>query len=202
MVTAEGLWTFSTATFERAGFTGGLGDPRGIAVSPDGSTIYVTDTNGNSVKAISASTGTVTATIGVGDLPWQIVVSANGKTAYVADPDSNAVSVIDTATDQVTDTISVLGDPDTLALTADGSQLWVGQASAAYVTLIDTSGDTVVGAASTWAAAHHCPATATSPPGSCSRPRRHRGHSGRPLEELIRVLPAWLVGKIQRAMKR
>jgi YVTN family beta-propeller protein len=51
--------------------------------SPDGTTIYVTNTDGNSVKVISAATGHVTATIGVGGLPWQIVVSANGKTAYV-----------------------------------------------------------------------------------------------------------------------
>lgn len=145
VVTADGLWTFSTATFKSTGFTGGLGDPRGVAVSPDGTTVYVTDTDGNSVKVISARTGHVTATIGVGDLPWQIVVSANGKTAYVADPDSNAVSVIDTATNKVTDTISVPGDPDTLGLTPDGSQLWVGQASLAYVTLVDTSGNTVVG---------------------------------------------------------
>lgn len=145
VVTAEGLWTFSTATLQKTGFTGGLGDPRGVAVSPDGTTIYVTDTDGNSVKVISAGTGKVTATIGVGDLPWQIVIAANGKTAYVADPDSNEVSVIDTATDQVTDTISVPGDPDTVALTPDGSQLWIGQASAAYVTLVDTAGDTVVG---------------------------------------------------------
>jgi YVTN family beta-propeller protein len=145
VVTAAGLWTFSTSTFRQTGFTGGLGDPRGVAVSPDGTTIYVTDTDGNSVQVISASTGQVTATIGVGELPWQIVISANGKAAYVADPDSNAVSVIDTATDQVTDTISVPGDPDTLGLTADGSQLWIGQASAAYVTLVDTSDNAVAG---------------------------------------------------------
>jgi YVTN family beta-propeller protein len=65
------------------------------AVSPDGTTIYVTDTDGNSVKAISASTGKVTATIGVGELPWQIVIAANGKAASVADPTRNAVSAVD-----------------------------------------------------------------------------------------------------------
>ncbi|HZZ50083.1 MAG TPA: YncE family protein [Pseudonocardia sp.] len=153
VVTADGLWTFSTATRKLTGFTGGLGDPRSIAasqhrsiaVSPDGKTLYVTDTDGNSVKVISASTGKVTATVGVGELPWQVVVSADGKTAYVANPDFDSVSVIDTTSDKVTDTIAVTGDPDTLALTPDGSQLWVGQRSAAYVTVIDTSGNSVVG---------------------------------------------------------
>jgi YVTN family beta-propeller protein len=145
VVTADGLYTFSTATRKLTGFTGGLGDPRGIAVAPSGGAVYVTDTTDNTVKVISASGGRVEKSIRVGELPWQVVVSADGKTAYVANPDSDSVSVIDTATGKVTDTIAVTGDPDTLALTPDGSQLWVGQRSAAYVTVIDTSGDSVVG---------------------------------------------------------
>jgi YVTN family beta-propeller protein len=130
-------------TLRLAGFTPGLGDPRSVAVAPDG-TLYVTDTNGDSVKVLSAA-GEVTATIGVGDLPWDIVVSADGKTAYVAGPDSDSVSVISTASNAVTATVSVPGDPDTLGLTPDGSQLWIGQASLAYVTLLDTKTATVVG---------------------------------------------------------
>ncbi len=52
VVTADGLSTFSTNTLSRTGFTPGLGDPRSVAVAPDG-TLYVTDTNGDSVKALS-----------------------------------------------------------------------------------------------------------------------------------------------------
>jgi YVTN family beta-propeller protein len=145
VLTADGLWTYSTKTRKVIRVTEGLGDPRSIAVAPNGSTLYVTDTSGNSVKAIAAATGQVTATIGVGDLPWQIVISADGKTAYVANPDSDSVSVIRTATNTVTATIGVPGDPDNLALTPDGSQLWVGQTSLAYVTLVRTADDSVVG---------------------------------------------------------
>jgi YVTN family beta-propeller protein len=145
VLTADGLWTYRTSNRKIVRVIGGLGDPRSVAVTPDGSTLYVTDTNGNSVKVISAATGKVTATVGVGELPWQIVISASGKTAYVANPDSDSVSVISTATNKVTDTINVPGDPDNLGLTPDGSQLWVGQTSLAYVTLIRTSDDSVVG---------------------------------------------------------
>ena len=143
VVTADGLWTFSTKTRSLTGFTPGLGDPRSVAVAPDG-TLYVTDTNGDSVAVLSPS-GHVTATIGVGQLPWDIVVSADGKTAYVANPDSDSVSVISTATNTVTATVSVSGDPNVLGLTPDGSQLWIGQVATAYVTLLDTKTDTVVG---------------------------------------------------------
>jgi YVTN family beta-propeller protein len=143
VVTADGLWTFSTKTLRQTGFTPGLGDPHSVAVAPDG-TLYVTDTNGNSVKVLSPA-GRVTATIGVGDLPWDVVVAADGKTAYVANPDSNSVSVISTTSNAVTATVSVPGDPDTLGLTPDGSQLWIGQASLAFVTLLDTKTAAVAG---------------------------------------------------------
>jgi len=145
VLTADGLWTYSTRTRKIVRVIRGLGDPRSIAVAPDGSTLYVTDTNGNSIKVITAATGKVTATIGVGELPWQVVIAADGKAAYVANPDSDSVSVISTATNKVTATITVPGDPDNLALTPDGSQLWVGQTSLAYVTLIRTANDSVVG---------------------------------------------------------
>lgn len=143
VATDDGLYAFSTKTLSVTGFTGGLGEPRSVAVAPDG-TVYVTDTDGDSVKVLSPA-GRVTATISVGDLPWDIVVSADGKTAYVASPDSDSVSVISTAASTVTATVSVPGNPDTLGLTPDGSQLWIGQASLAYVTLLDTKTDTVAG---------------------------------------------------------
>jgi YVTN family beta-propeller protein len=143
VVTADGLYAFSTKTLSRTGFTSGLGEPHSIAVAPDGK-LYVTDTDANSVKVLSPA-GQVTATIGVGELPWDIVVSADGKTAYVANPDSDSVSVISTAANAVTATIPVSGDPDTLGLTPDGSQLWIGQRSLAYLTLLNTKTATVVG---------------------------------------------------------
>ena len=142
VVTAAGLWTFSTKTLAVTGFIPGLGEPRSVAVAADG-TLYVTETDNDKVAVISG--GQVTATIGVGDLPWDVVLAADGKTAYVANPDSDCVSVISTATNTVTATVSVPGDPDTLGLTPDGSQLWIGQASLAYVTLLNTKTDAVTG---------------------------------------------------------
>jgi YVTN family beta-propeller protein len=146
VVTADGLWTFSTKSLSLSGFTPALGQPRSVAVAPNG-TLYVTDTNGDSVKVLSPA-GRVTATIAVGGMPWDVVVSADGKTAYVANPDSDSVSVISTVTNEVTSTVAVKGDPDTLGLTPDGSQLWIGQLSLAYVTLLDTKTATVVGSLS------------------------------------------------------
>jgi YVTN family beta-propeller protein len=145
VTTAAGLLIFSTATDRISGVISGLGDPHGIAVSPDGSTVYVTDTTDNVVDVIDAATNSVTASIPVGQLPWQLAVSHDGGTVYVADPDSNEVSVISAKTDTVTSTIPLSGGPDTLALTPNGSQLWVCGLTSAILTVVDTSNDSVVG---------------------------------------------------------
>jgi YVTN family beta-propeller protein len=144
VVTNDGLVTYSVADQRVIGFTGGIGIAHGIAVSPDGKTLYVTDSTGSSVKVIDARTGRVTGSISVGDTPWDDVISSNGSTLYVANMNSDSVSVISTATGKVTDTISITGDPDTLALTPDGSQLWVAQQTLAFVDVIDTSDNSLV----------------------------------------------------------
>jgi YVTN family beta-propeller protein len=145
VTTAQGLWIFDTASDVPVGFVYGLGDPHGVAVSPDGSTIYVTNTLHGVVDVISAASFQVTGTIPVGQLPWQLVVSSDGGTVYVANPDSDTISVISTANDSVTNTISLAGGPDTLALTPDGSQLWVCGITSAILTVFNTSDDSVVG---------------------------------------------------------
>ena len=43
--------------------------PDGVAITPDGSTAYVTNVNGNSVTPINLATGTPGTAIAVGDGP-------------------------------------------------------------------------------------------------------------------------------------
>ena len=73
----------------------GLGEPRSVAVSPDGQTVYVTATDSGAVAVINAANDTVTRTIKVGELPWQVVVSPkeNSIPFYVAAP----ISTVDLA---------------------------------------------------------------------------------------------------------
>jgi YVTN family beta-propeller protein len=88
---------------------GDLGNPEGVAVSPDG-TVYVTNTVKNLVDVISPATDHVKAAVRVGELPWQLAISSDGSRIYVADGDSNAISVISAASGKVTSTISDPGD--------------------------------------------------------------------------------------------
>jgi YVTN family beta-propeller protein len=80
----------------------GASSPSGVAVSPDGSKVYVTNGGFNTVSVIDTVTNTVIATIPVGLFPLGVAVSPDGSKVYVTNGGFNSVSVIDTATDAVT----------------------------------------------------------------------------------------------------
>ncbi len=97
------------------------GTPTQVAVSPDGTLAYVTNSGSKSVSVINTATNTVIATVGVGRTPTQVMVSPDGSRVYVANTGSKSVSVIDTATNTVVETIGVGGGPVALAVTSGGS---------------------------------------------------------------------------------
>jgi YVTN family beta-propeller protein len=72
-----------------------------LAITPDGSTLYVGNTGSatihSSVLVFSTATKTVTATIEM-PLPEGLAVSPNGKKLYITDPLHRAVSILQTAT--------------------------------------------------------------------------------------------------------
>jgi YVTN family beta-propeller protein len=78
--------------------TGGANVPFGIAVTPDGKRLYVTNTASNIVSVIDTMTASVVATVAVGMLPVAVTITPDGTLAYVANRNSNTVSVIDTTT--------------------------------------------------------------------------------------------------------
>ncbi len=85
--------------------------PLGVAVSPDGSKVYVTNAFSNTVWVIDTATNTVSATIPVGFTPVGVAINPDGSKVYVANLNGNTVSVIDTATNTVIAMIQVGSQP-------------------------------------------------------------------------------------------
>jgi YVTN family beta-propeller protein len=85
--------------------------PAGLAVSPDGSEVYVVNLNGNLVTVIDTSSNTPDDTIAVGSAPVAVAFSPDGDKAYVANnsPFSNNLSVIDTATREALNPLGGIG---------------------------------------------------------------------------------------------
>ena len=125
--------------------------PTSLAVSADGSTVYVTDAQSNAISVINASTRTVTATIPAGASPQSVIISPDGATLYVAgsgnssNDEAGTITMISTATDGITGTIS-MGDgagAAAVALSPDGGTAYVANADSNAVSVIDLTTDTV-----------------------------------------------------------
>jgi hypothetical protein len=72
----------------------GLGDPRGVALSPDGSTAYVTGMGSSNVVAISLATGGRIAMGESGEGPTGIVLDAAGDRLFTLNRFDGSVSVL------------------------------------------------------------------------------------------------------------
>ncbi|MER6363239.1 YncE family protein [Kitasatospora sp. NPDC001527] len=113
VATAEGVAVVDTATRTRTALiphttrTGPVttgeyrGGGMGLALSPDGSRIYVgvNVPGGNgTLEVVDTATRTVTQVVPVGRRPFDVDVSADGRSVYVTDHDSFDVTVVATDT--------------------------------------------------------------------------------------------------------
>lgn len=117
--------------------------PLGMAISPNGLRVYVTNFGSGSVSVIDTTTNTVTATVKVGSGPRGVEVTPNGLYVYVINYGDGTVSVIDTASNTVVHTITGLASPAGVGFSVDGLHAYVGDQRANAVLVIDTTSNTV-----------------------------------------------------------
>jgi YVTN family beta-propeller protein len=119
-------------------------DPRALAITPDGTTIYVTNYQSGTVTPIRTATNTALAPIRVGGNPWAIAIAPDGKTAYVADTQSGTVTPIRTASNTALAPIRVGRNPLAIAITPDGKTAYVLNNGSGTVTPIRTATSTAL----------------------------------------------------------
>jgi phospholipase C len=137
-VDAGGVAIIDTSTFAFVSALVSETNPYGIASTPDGSKIYVTESGTNLVSSfevaslVGATAKQAGTTIVVGVYPHGVTVSPDGARAYVANtgPDagpggSDTVSAIKVSTDTVVDTFTVGQAPQIIAVSPDSSKLFV-----------------------------------------------------------------------------
>ena len=89
--------------------------PAGLAVSSDGTLLFVAQQDSGSVAVLSMANKSTLATVQVGSRPVDVTMSRDGSSAYVANSGSNNVSVIRVADHVVLATISVGTGPEAIA---------------------------------------------------------------------------------------
>ncbi|MED4782264.1 YncE family protein [Brevibacillus choshinensis] len=122
-----------------------VGDnPLGVAITPDGSRVYVTNSFGHTVSVISTATNTeILPRISVGDFPFGIAITPDGTRAYVTNLNGNNVSVINIATNsEIFPRIPVGLNPVAIAITSDGSRAYVTNSFSDNISVIKISTNT------------------------------------------------------------
>jgi large repetitive protein len=111
---------FSTSNFQPiTEFLTGTVNPFGLAVSPNGSELYVAS-QGDNKAYIYSTDGSLIKSITLGTNPADVAFEPNGNLAYVTNLDSSTVSVIDVETSKVKGHTGYFA-----ALTPDGKYLYV-----------------------------------------------------------------------------
>jgi len=123
--------------------------PAGVAVSPDGATVYVAGcklvcVNGT-LLTLDATTASVRATLDLAAAPTGMVLSPDGRRAYVANGRDASVAIVDLASTSVTK-VAVSPQPGGIALDPRGRFLYVASFGTGRIDVVDTQLGSVAGA--------------------------------------------------------
>jgi YVTN family beta-propeller protein len=124
------------------------GDPNILAVTPDGSKLYVATYTARTVEDVATSTDAVTSTItlaGVNPDPNALALTPNGCQLYVHDHTNNQVDVIAVLTDTVAahPAVGTTGDPTGMSVTPDSAHVYVANFASNSVSVIATATNVV-----------------------------------------------------------
>jgi YVTN family beta-propeller protein len=101
------------------------GGPIGVALTPDGTYLYVANYDDDTVVVIDTRDQTINATIAVGDGPWGVAMGDDGAYVFVTNRLADTVSVIATENQSVSGTYSVGDQPMGVAAPVNGDFAYV-----------------------------------------------------------------------------
>jgi len=109
-----------------------------LAMSPDGTRLWVAHTEANSISIIDTTQPAVIANVPVKSRPTGIAFSLDGTRAYVAASGSSKLLVFDVAKQAVIETISVGRNPQGITVAPNGETVWVTNQDSNTVSIVDT----------------------------------------------------------------
>jgi len=115
----------------------------GLAITPDGSEVWISNRSDDSVSIIDPETLEVVDTFAVEGFPLRIYMTPDGRTALLSCARANEVAIVDVETREVTERLPTGDTPVGIQITPDGTEAFVGNMSGGSVTLLDLEARTV-----------------------------------------------------------
>ncbi len=130
----------SGSLHEAGGFAaGGKGAwVNGLAVAPDGKTVYAAIAGLDELVALDSASGRPRWRAKTGAAPYAVALSPDGKTVYVSDWSAAAVTMLSAREGAPVGEVAVGPHPNAQVLTTDGRTLYVACANDNTVAVIDT----------------------------------------------------------------
>lgn len=122
--------------------TGKSKNPRGMALTPDGQTLYVANNGDQSISLVDTTTFTERRRLTVGFAPRHIVPGGDGKLMYVSLTGNDSVGVLNVETEELVKEIAVGIRPKTIQISRDGRFLYVANYTGNSITIVDLSNHT------------------------------------------------------------
>ena len=132
--------TFTLAPPQKSGGEGRLENPGfvgGLALSPDGRTLYAAHVYGESLAAVDVETGRVVARATLPAEAYGTLVSPDGRTVFVSVWGASRVALFEPVTLRPLGEIVVGEHPNAMALSRDGARLFVACANTNAVWAVD-----------------------------------------------------------------
>ncbi len=122
--------------------TDGFPTPEGIAVSADGTTLYVTVSGTDTLAVVDAARAEVRRSIGLPGAPHGVTVSPAGDLVALSFPDRDEVLLLDAADLTQRASIPAGREPRGIAFDRSGGRIFVASGALDEVVVVDVSGET------------------------------------------------------------
>lgn len=99
--------------------------PEGIALAPDGKTLWIGHRMNGLISVIDTLSGKVVQTLTAGQMPLRLAYAPDGKRVYAINPQEAMVVVFDAATFKESGRITIDGAPVGLAVAPDGKKVFI-----------------------------------------------------------------------------
>ncbi len=113
--------------------------PAGLAMSRDGSRLYIAENLANKLGVMDTYTNTLIAEIPVGRQPWGVALHPLLPQAYVTNRVDRTVSVVDTQTMAVIATVPTGNGPNAVAVSPSGAKIFIANANSDDLTVFDVN---------------------------------------------------------------